>query len=455
MAIRDGVATRLSATCCLAAMTACVLALASMPMRAAEAAPPAEPASADAAPPAELSEAAAAPATSAQPPQPPIEKTSPEPFGLGDYFPRWASAQVVGVAVWQFVLAFVFVLAGLVAKKVLDYVLVRYVLAWLRKTMFRFDNLLAEALSKPVSWMALVLAMAAALWVLALPTEPTDVRGLAFGIIKVLLAADVMWFLFRLVDALAAYLTHLSGRTESKLDEQVIPLVRKALKLTVGVVLGVWTVQLLGYSVSSLLAGLGIGGLAVALALQDTLGNFFGSVFIFIDRPFAVGDMVRIDGVEGVVERIGFRSTRIRTWPATLVAIPNRKVAEAIVDNLSQRPKRRVFQVIGVTYETTAEQMEQALASICEMLAADPGVDPEYIVVRFEEFGASSLDIRVLYFTKALDYAGHLETRERVNLAIMRAIKYLGLSIAFPTRTVYFEGPMARGMMRPEDEPSK
>jgi len=220
----------------------------------------------------------------------------------------------------------------------------------------------------------------------------------------------------------------------------------------------VWVVQLLGYSVSSLLAGLGIGGLAVALALQDTLSNFFGSIFIFVDRPFRVGDMVRIDDVEGTVEEIGFRSTRIRTWPATLVSIPNKTVAESVVDNWSKMPKRRVFQTVGVTYETSADQMERAVAAIRKILEDDAGVDPEFLVVRFEDFGASSLDIRVAYFTKATDYAGYLETRERVNLAIMRALEQLGLSIAFPTHTVYFEGDVARALAgraetnRPEAE---
>jgi MscS family membrane protein len=262
----------------------------------------------------------------------------------------------------------------------------------------------------------------------------------------VFFAADVVWFLFRVVDVAVEYLGRLAKRTQSKLDDQLVPLVRKALKVTIGVVCGVWVVQLLGYSVSSLLAGLGIGGLAVALALQDSLANFFGSVFIFLDRPFAVGDTVKIGDVTGTVEQIGFRSTRIRTWPATLVSIPNKTVAESVVDNWSKMPKRRVFQTVGVTYETTAEQMEKAVAAIRRILESDEGVDQEFIVVRFSDFGASSLDIIVYYFTKAIAYADHLAMKERVNLAIMRAMQDLGLSIAFPTRTVYFEGDVARAL---------
>jgi len=376
-----------------------------------------------------------------------LEEVLPEsPKRLGDSLPDWVRYEFLGVAIWQFIAAFLLVLLGLALRKVSDYVFEKRIIPTLQKTRFNIDHLLSGALTKPLGCVILLGALALAVWVLALPTEPTNVRAGAFGALKVLLVADVLWLLFRLVDVLAVYLTRLAGRSESELDDQLVPLVRKALKVTIGLLLAVWVVQLLGYSVTSLLAGLGIGGLAVALALQDTLGNFFGSIFIFIDRPFLIGDMVKMGDVEGTVERIGFRSTRIRTWPATLVCIPNKTVAEATIDNWSKMPKRRVLQTIGVTYETTADQMQEAVAAIREVLAGDEGVDQEFIVVRFSGFGASSLDITIYYFTKAVAYADHLETRERVNLAIMRAVADLGLEIAFPTRTVYFEGDLARGM---------
>jgi MscS family membrane protein len=139
------------------------------------------------------------------------------------------------------------------------------------------------------------------------------VGAFVLAVLKVLLAADVLWFLFRSVDVGVQCLAKLARRTDSRLDDQLIPLIRKALKITIGIVCFLWVVQLLGFSISSLIAGLGIGGLAVALALQDPLGNFFGSVFLFLDRPFGVGDWIKMDNVEGIVEDIGFRSTRVRT----------------------------------------------------------------------------------------------------------------------------------------------
>ncbi|MFH1731499.1 MAG: mechanosensitive ion channel family protein [Planctomycetota bacterium] len=367
---------------------------------------------------------------------------------LSEYAPSWAREEVLGVALWQFAAAFVLLLAGFVLKKISDHVFNTVVVRIVKKTRFWFDDLIAEAAGKPFGYLLLLAGLAGAFGVLTLPTEP-NVRGFVFGALKVLLAADIMWFLFRLVDASVEHLARLAERTESSLDDQLVPVIRKALKATIGVIFFVWVIQLLGYSISSLIAGLGIGGLAIALALQDTLGNFFGSVFIFLDRPFCVGDWIKLGDVEGIVEQVGFRSTRIRTWPATLVSIPNKTVASATIDNWSRMPKRRVVQTVGVTYKTNADQMEDVVAAIQDIVKNDKGVDPEFIVVRFTDFGESSLNILVYYFTKAIPFADHLATKQRINLAIMRGLEDQGLSIAFPTRTVYLEHQDAEDTLGP------
>ncbi len=363
---------------------------------------------------------------------------------LSGQVPHWAQRQFFGVAVWQFAAAFLFVLLGLALRKVSDHFFKAKLIPLLEKTRYEFDHLVAGAASGPIGVLVLVLGLYGAFAVL--PLSPGASR-FVFGALKVVVAGDVVWFLFRVVDIADRQLRQLAARTESRLDDQLVPVIRKALKVTIGVIGFVWVVQLLGYSVSSLIAGLGIGGLALALALQDTLGNFFGSVFIFLDRPFGVGDWVKIGDVEGVVEDIGFRSTRIRTWPTTLVSIPNKAVASSTIDNWSRMPKRRVVQTVGVTYETTADQMEEAVAGIRGILEADEGVDQEFMVVRFSDFGDSSLNILVYYFTKATAFADHMATRERVNLAIMRLLDSLGLSIAFPSRTLYLEGPVAHRLL--------
>jgi len=359
--------------------------------------------------------------------------------------PSWARCEVLGVALWQIIGAFVLILLGLLARKVFDRVMERRILPLLRKTPFELDSLLAGAASKPAGYAILVVAFSAALAIMPLPTEP-DVQGFVSAAVRVVYGLLLIWFLFRVVDVGVHYLQKLAGRTGSGLDDQLMPVVRKALKLTLGVLCAVWTIQLLGYNVSSLLAGLGIGGLAVALALQDALGNFFGSIAIFLDRPFRVGDLIRVEGTEGYVEQIGFRSTRLRTWPASEVSIPNKSVANATIDNWSRMPKRQVRQTIGVTYETTAEEMERAVAAIREIVEGDEGVDKDLVVVRFTDFGESSLNILVLYYTVGVTLPEHHATKERINLAVMRALAGMGLSIAFPTRTLYLEGEVAREM---------
>ena len=364
---------------------------------------------------------------------------------LSEYVPRWARSTVLGVAIWQFAAAFIFILLGMVLKKISDVLFEKKIVPILKRTPVAIDHLIAEAASRPVGYLLLLGGFAGALAVLAvsLPKEP-NVGGFLFGVLRVLFAADVMWFLFRFVDAGGEYLTKLAVRTESVLDDQLIPLIRKALKVTIGVVGFVWVVQSLGYNVSTLLAGLGIGGLAIALALQDTFANVFGSILIFLDRPFRLGDWIKVGEVEGFVENIGFRSTRVRTLPTTLVCIPNKTVANSVVDNQSRMPKRLVTQIVGVTYDTNADQMEQALAEIRSIIENDEGVDKELIIVRFTEFGDSSLNILTYYFTTGIPLAEHLVTKERVNLAIMRALEQLGLSIAFPSHTVYLEGKVAQ-----------
>jgi MscS family membrane protein len=204
-------------------------------------------------------------------------------------------------------------------------------------------------------------------------------------------------------------------------------------------------VQNLGYSVGSLLAGLGIGGLAVALAAQDSIANFFGSVVVAMDRPMRVGDFVKISGFTGTIEEVGLRSTRMRTREKTLVTIPNKMMANEIIENFSAISRRRIDQTLGVTYETEPGQMEGILEDLRKLLKEDDGIDQaEQQIVRFNAFGSSSLDILVVYFATTNEFAAALEVRERLNLKMMRAVLARGLSFAFPTQTLYLEGDIAR-----------
>lgn len=359
-------------------------------------------------------------------------------LNLLTHFPSWMHRKIINVEIWQFFSVFILLLLGISLKKISDYIFERKLIPLFKKTNLDIDNLFIEALSKPFGVFLLLWGIAGALAVIPLPTRP-DINGFVFKTLKIAFALDFLWFVFRLVDIGVKYLARLIKRTESSLDEQIIPIISRVIKLTIGTISFLWLMQLLGYNISSLLAGLGIGGLAVALALQDTLSNFFGSIFIFLDKPFMVGDIVKIGEVEGTVEDVGFRSTRIRTYSATLVSIPNKTVSNSTIDNLSKRSKRKVCQTIRVTYETSKAGIEQIVESIKNIIEQDEEVDKENISVKFSESGNASLDIMAIYFTTNTDFGVHMKTKERINLAIMKKMEELGLSIALPTSSIYIE----------------
>jgi len=223
-----------------------------------------------------------------------------------------------------------------------------------------------------------------------------------------------------------------------------VPLIQKAARTFLIIIAVIIVAQNMGYSVSSLLAGLGIGGLAVALAAQETLGNFFGSVSLVADRPFRVGDWIQVGSkVDGDVEEIGLRSTKVRTWSKSLMSIPNKVLANEIIENWSKMPKRRVKQYIGVTYNTPADAMHELVEDIKQLLKEDEGVQQDFILVNFTDFGESSLQILVYYFTSTTAWLAHMDIRQRINIKIMKAVEARGASMAFPTRSLQFEGDIA------------
>jgi len=230
--------------------------------------------------------------------------------------------------------------------------------------------------------------------------------------------------------------------TETKLDDQLLPVIRKTIKVIVVSLGSVMLIEKLGYPVTSLLAGLGIGGLAFALAAKDTIANLFGGVTIFTDKPFQIGDAVTISGNTGVIEMVGLRSTKIRTFADTLITIPNQTVANATIENLSALRKRRVKLNVGLTYDSGVQGLRKGLEIIRNVMENHPGV-LEGPYVFFDNFGASSLDIMVYYFTATTVYREYLEIKEEINLQIMEQLAAAGLSFAFPTTTVELANPEA------------
>jgi len=198
-------------------------------------------------------------------------------------------------------------------------------------------------------------------------------------------------------------------------------------------------VQEWNYDISGLVAGLGLGGLAISLAARDSVANIFGGVIIILDKPFAVGDWIMTPSVEGTVEEMSLRSTRVRTFANALVAIPNAVLANEAITNWTRMHKRRVSFHLGVTYTTPRQKLQTCVNRIKDLLENHPEVHPDLIMVRFEQFAGSSLDIFIYFFTKTKVWAEFLAVREEINFKIMEILEQEGVSIAFPSRSVYFE----------------
>lgn len=342
-----------------------------------------------------------------------------------------------GVAVWRLAVAALIIFVGLLSRKLIIGVFNRSLASFASGTKAQWDDDLVEMLPTPLSIAVQLLLWYLAVGFLSLPKEPADIEDIVYQGLSIAISATVAWTLFRLVDVLSLAMERFSEKTESKLDDQIVPLIRKTAKVVVALTIFVMVVQNLGYSVTSILASLGVGGLAIALAAKDTMANLFGSVVIFTDRPFQIGDWVEFDGIQGDIEEVGFRTTRVRRFDKSLVTVPNSTFSTSSITNHSARPKRRVDITVGVTYETKPEQMGKLLEALRELVKTHEGLDRGFQFVHFCELGATSLNIRVYCFTVSTHWVTHLAVQEALLLRIMEIVSEHGLEMAFPTQTVY------------------
>jgi len=305
------------------------------------------------------------------------------------------------------------------------------------RTSTNLDNVLLEAAEKPAGWLPYTIGVLATVHVLNPPEAVFPLVSLLDTLGRILSLAIGTWFLWRMIDGLSAYFSEKAAKTDSSLDDQLVPFITKTLKIFIVITAVLVIAQNMGYSISGLVASLGIGGIAVAMAARDTIANVFGSVMILVDRPFMIGDWIKAGEFEGVVEEIGFRSTRIRTFEHTLVNVPNSLLANMVVDNIDARSKRRIKMRIGLTYSTTPEQMQQAIEGIEAILVNHPGVDQHFKLVKFDEFADSSLSIFLYYFSASKDWSDYLQVRQEVNMQIMQLLESMQLDFAFPSRSIY------------------
>lgn len=355
---------------------------------------------------------------------------------------------------WQWIALGLLAILGVIVER-----LVRFVITvWIRRLLGARRDLLDPGLvlkfERPVGIVSMGLV-----WLVLVP--PLDLPAAALGIllvaIRVVLAAGGIWAGYRLIDLVAGFFASLASETESKLDDLLVPMIRRALKVVLVAFGLVFIAQNLNVNVTSLLTGLGLGGLAVALAAKDTLENVFGSVTVLADRPFQIGDWVVMDdGIEGTVVDVGFRSTRIRTFYDSVITVPNSRLIAASVDNLGCRRYRRIKTHLGVEYSTPPDKIEAFCEAIRELIRTHPYTRKDYYNVYFHEYGDSSLKILVYLFVETPDWSTELRERHRIFVDILRIAERLGVGFAFPTQTLHLasvpDGALGVRAVKPERE---
>jgi MscS family membrane protein len=358
---------------------------------------------------------------------------------------------ITGNAVWRFALILIVLIVTLAAGRFAQFFIDAYAKRIRKK---RGDNVLSitlHCLTKPISVAIFALGLHLSRLCLVFDNPNTEkIEGVGILIqtgwmrlAHAIAALAIAYGIYRLVDVVEHYLIHWTSKTQTKLDDMLVPVIRKALRITIAIMAAIFIVDnILQQDVKSILLGAGVGGIAIALAAKDTIANFFGSITIFADRPFQVDERIRIGDYDGPVEEVGFRSTRIRTLDGHLITIPNNTIANANIENIGKRPFIRRKANITITYDSGHDKTKRAVEIIKDVLAKQPEVntDPNYSPrVYFSDFNDWSLNIFVIYWVKPPDWWLFQEVNERVNFEIMKRFEAEGIEFAFPTQTLYLK----------------
>ncbi len=344
---------------------------------------------------------------------------------------------------YQWLGLLVTLLLGWVAHRITAGLLRLIARVWLRQRHVTVDEGVQVKTFRPLG----ILAMSAVWWLgLTWLALPAGVLAVLLIVVKFVACWAAVWTAYRAVDLLADYFSSIAAKTDTKMDDMLVPFVRKAAKVLVTVLGIVFIVQQFTERAPwQLLTGLGLGGLALALAAQDALKNLFGSLTVMLDRPFKVGDWVVVGEFDGTVESVGFRSTRIRTFYNSQVVVPNASLMNALVDNYGARRYRRSKIMLSLLYSTPPEKIDAFCEGIRELIRLHPYTRKDYYHVYLNQFAASSLDVLLYCFLETPDFSTELRERHRLFIDILRLAHKLGVEFAFPTQTVWVSRAAAGG----------
>lgn len=309
-----------------------------------------------------------------------------------------------------------------------------------RRTHTNIDTHLVQIVRPPLQFLITVLGVWLALQV---PEFPYGITGVIDRIMASLVAIAFYWAIYRSVGLVVPMIRRMLHRTATPVsriaDERLSMAMEQLARATVILFAATTVLQEWGYNVGSLVAGLGIGGLAVALAAQDALANLIAYFVILADEPFIVGEYIVMGDVAGTVERVGFRSTRIRMLDQSLVTVPNNTIVNSNIRNWSRLAKRRLNMTLGIEYGNSPDAVLSVVQAIREMLMAHELVEPDSVVVQFTDFGASSLDLMIICFMKTPGWNDFQAAKQDINLKIMRILAERGVEVAFPTQKMLME----------------
>ncbi len=329
-------------------------------------------------------------------------------------------------------LALVIIVGTLIAAKAIYWVIGRIVKKLTSKTKTKLDDIMVDMLEEPIVLIVTIIGVWFAVGRLSFPEKIMEWIN---NLYMVMIVLTITWLLARLIDAIIKeYVVPITKKTKGDFDDQIIPIIRKAIRAAIWVMGIIIALNNAGYNVGALLAGLGIGGIALAMAAKDTVANFFGGITIFTDKPFTINDRVKINGFDGTITEIGIRSTRLKTLENRIVTIPNSKFTDGMVENVSSEPHRKVVLKLGLVYETTASKIQNGMKALQTIVDKNEDLE-ENTVISFNEFGDFSLGILFIYYIKkGADIMG---VQTAVNLEVKRRFEEFDIEMAFPTQTVY------------------
>jgi MscS family membrane protein len=348
-------------------------------------------------------------------------------FGL-DRIPA-LQPSLFGTPLWKYLASLIFVLLAVVVTKILDWIIGVRLKKWKEGHHGRLPGQLLNLLHGPIKVVSCVVLLVALAW------SPTIQDWLSKGL-HIVVACSITYMVVKAVDIVVDYWRQRAPARDDRLfNEQLFGVIRKALKTFIIVVAVLETCQVLGVNITTMLASLSIGGLALGLAAQDTVANLFGAVAVFMDKPFRVGDRIQLEAIDGVVESIGLRSTRVRNLDGHLITIPNKTMGNAVITNITQRPNIKTEINIGITYDTPTAKVKQALQILDQIYRGHPMTAD--LIIGFNRFADSALNIVVIHWWKSTDYRAYLAGLQELNLAVKQRFDAEGIEFAFPTRTLY------------------